>query len=172
MNTTTISIPSIKDVPQGRLGVWVLIAGELIIFGGLIACYIMYRMRYPEWGEQAGHTSTPLGALNTLVLLTSSFTVVMAYTAALRKQLNKIVLWMSATLALGLTFLVVKAVEYTSEISHGFTLTSPSLVAKGESGGANFWSFYYLATGLHALHVVVGMLILFIVMMGARKGKN
>lgn len=172
MNTATISIPSIKDVPQGRLGLWILIAGELIIFGGLIACYILYRIRYPEWGAQAANTSTLLGALNTLVLLTSSFTVVMAHTAALKKQLNKIVLWMSATLALGLTFLVVKSVEYTTEISHGFTLTSPSLVANGESIGANFWSFYYLATGLHALHVVAGMLILFIVMMGARKGKN
>ena len=172
MSTTTISIPSIKDVPQGRLGVWVLIAGELIIFGGLIACYIMYRLRYPEWAEQASHTSTPLGALNTIVLLTSSFAVVMAHTASIKKQLNKIVLWMSATIGLGLMFLVVKSIEYTNEISHGFTLTSPSLVAKGESVGANFWSFYYLATGLHALHVVVGMLILFIVMMGARKGKN
>ena len=172
MNTTTVSILSIKDVPQGRLGLWVLIAGELIIFGGLIACYIMYRIRYPEWGEQASHTSTPLGALNTLVLLTSSFTVVMAHTAALKKQLAKIVPWIGATLALGLTFLVVKAFEYTNEISHGFTLTSPSLVAKGESVGANFWSFYYLATGLHALHVIVGMLILFIVMMAARKGEN
>lgn len=172
MNTTTVSVLSIKDVPQGRLGLWVLIAGELIIFGGLIACYIMYRIRYPEWGEQASHTSTPLGALNTLVLLTSSFTVVMAHSAALKKQLDKIVPWMVATLALGLTFLVVKAVEYSNEITNGFTLTSPSLVAKGESVGANFWSFYYLATGLHALHVIVGMLILFIVMMAARKGKN
>lgn len=172
MNTATISVSSIKDVPQGRLGLWVLIAGELIIFGGLIACYIMYRLRYPEWGEQAHHTSTPLGALNTIVLLTSSFTVVMAHTASIKKQLNKIVMWMSATIGLGLMFLVVKAVEYTTEIGNGFTLTSPSLVETGNAVGANFWSFYYLATGLHALHVVVGMLILFIVMMAARKGKN
>lgn len=172
MTTANTSIPSIKDVPQGRLGLWILIAGELIIFGGLIACYILYRIRYPEWGTQAVNTSTPLGALNTLVLLTSSFTVVMAHTAAVNKQLNKIVMWMSATLALGLMFLVIKSIEYTTEISHGFTLTSPSLVAKGESIGANFWSFYYLATGLHALHVIAGMLILFIVMMGTRKGEN
>jgi heme/copper-type cytochrome/quinol oxidase subunit 3 len=172
MNTTTISIPSIKDVPQGRLGVWILIAGELIIFGGLIACYILYRLRYPEWAEQASHTSTFWGAFNTFVLLTSSYTVVRAHKASLRKELNKIVMWMSATLALGLTFLVVKSIEYTSEISHGFTFTSPSLVAKGESIGANFWSFYYLATGLHALHVIVGMLALFIIMTGAHKGKN
>ena len=172
MSTASISAPSIKDVPQGRLALWILIAGELIIFGGLIACYLLYRLRFPEWGEQAAHTSTPLGALNTIVLLTRSFTVVMAHIASLKKQLDKIVRWMSATIGLGLVFLVVKSIEYTNEISHGFTLTSPTLVAKGESVGANFWSFYYLTTGLHALHVIVGMLILFIVMIGARKGKN
>src|SRR3989337_1529298 len=98
MNTASVSVLSIKDVPQGRLGVWVLIAGELIIFGGLIACYILYRLRYPEWAEQAAHTSTPLGALNTIVLLTSSFTIVMAHTASIKKQLNKIVLWTRATI--------------------------------------------------------------------------
>jgi heme/copper-type cytochrome/quinol oxidase subunit 3 len=172
MNTTGISAISIKDVPQGRLGMWILIAGELVIFGGLIACYLLYRLRFPEWGVQAAHTSTMLGALNTIVLLTSSYTVVRAHAAALKKELNGIVTWMSATLALGAMFLVVKTIEYSTEISNGFTLTSPSLVAKGEAIGANFWSFYYLATGLHALHVVAGMVILFIVMMAARKGEN
>jgi heme/copper-type cytochrome/quinol oxidase subunit 3 len=172
MNTATVSLPSIKDVPQGRLGLWILIAGELVIFGGLIACYLLFRLRYPEWGEQAKFTSTFMGALNTLVLLTSSYTVVKAHSAALNHKLDKIVQWMSATLVLGLVFLVVKIIEYSTEISNGFTLTSPSLIARGESVGANFWSFYYLATGLHALHVIAGMVILFVIMMAARKGKN
>lgn len=161
----------INQVPQGRIGIWILIAGELIIFGGLIACYLLYRMRYTEWGEQAAHTSTPLGALNTLVLLTSSYTIVRAHAAAIKKQLGKIVLWMSCTLALGLTFLAVKSIEYTNEITHGFTLTSPKLAEAGNIG-ANFWSFYYLMTGLHALHVIVGMTALLIIMLDARKGKN
>lgn len=172
MNSSSLSIPSIKEVPQGRLGLWILIAGELIIFGGLIACYVLYRIRFPEWAEQSVHTSTFWGAFNTFVLLTSSYTVVRAHAASLRKELNQIVLWLSATLVLGLTFLGVKTIEYTNEISHGFTLVSPSLLAKGDSVGATFWSFYYLMTGLHALHVIAGMLILFIILLGVRKRKN
>jgi heme/copper-type cytochrome/quinol oxidase subunit 3 len=172
MRSTGMSVPSIKDVPQGRLGMWILIAGEMVIFGGLIACYLLYRLRHPEWAEQAAYTSTPLGALNTVVLLTSSFTVVMAHAASLKKQLHQVTRWMSATIGLGLVFLIVKAFEYTSEINQGFTLTSPELVARGESVAATFWSFYYLATGLHALHVLAGMIALFIVMLGARKGKH
>lgn len=172
MNTTTISAPKIYEVPQGRMGIWVLIAGELILFGGLIACYILYRLRYPEWAAQAAHTSTMMGAINTLVLLTSSYTVVLAHSAAIKKQLKKVVMWMSSTICLGLVFLVVKSIEYTSEIGHGFTLTSPGLVKEGEMVGATFWSFYYLMTGLHALHVIAGMTTIFIVMMGARKGRN
>src|SRR3990172_5115572 len=98
MNTASVSGLSIKDVPQGRLGLWVLIAGELIIFGGLIACYVLYRLRYPEWAEQAAHTSTFWGAFNTIVLLTSSYTVVRAHQASLKKEFHNITLWMSATL--------------------------------------------------------------------------
>lgn len=173
MNTsTTLTIPLFKDVPQGRLGMWILIAGELVIFGGLMACYILYRVRYPEWSEQAAHTSTLLGALNTFVLLTSSLTIVKAHSASLRKDLKKIVTWMSATIGLGLVFLIVKSIEYASEISHGFTLSSPGLIESGSSNAPLFWSFYYFMTGLHATHVVAGMVILFVHMMDARKGKN
>ncbi len=172
---STIPVSSnigLKEVPQGRLGVWILIAGELVIFGGMIACYLLYRIRFPEWGEQAAHTSTPLGALNTLVLLTSSYTVVRAHGAALSKDLAKIRMWMTSTIVLGLVFLVVKGIEYSTEISHGYTLPGTEMVAAGQGIGATFWSFYYLMTGLHGLHVVAGMVIMFIVMMGTRKGEN
>ena len=173
MTSTPISSNlNFKDVPQGRLGMWLLIIGEMVIFGGLIACYLLYRMRFPEWGEQAAHTSTPLGAFNTLVLLTSSYTVVRAHAAALKKETAKITMWMSTTIALGLVFLVVKAVEYTTEISYGFTLPGTDMVAGGDGIGATFWSFYYLMTGLHALHIVAGMVIMLVVMLAAKKGKN
>ncbi len=82
MNTVTMTKIQFKDVPQGRLGMWILIAGELVIFGGLIASYVLYRMRFPEWADQAAHTSTPLGALNTFILLFSSYAVVRAHMAS------------------------------------------------------------------------------------------
>lgn len=167
----TLSIP-VNAIPQGRLAMWILIAGELMIFGGLIACYLLYRLRFPEWGEQAAHTSTFFGALNTVVLLSSSFTIVKAHEAAVKKDLKKITMWMSISILGGLLFLINKSIEYTTEIGHGFTFSSPELQESGNNIGSLFWSFYYTMTGLHGLHVLIGMVIMFVIMMQARKGKN
>lgn len=171
MNKQQLSVP-INAIPQGRLGIWILIAGELMIFGGLIACYILYRLRFPEWGVQAAHTSTFFGALNTVVLLSSSFTIVKAHEAAIKKDLGKITLWMSISILGGLFFLINKTIEYATEISHGFTFSSPHLQESGNHIGSLFWSFYYIMTGLHGVHVLVGMIVMFVIMMQARKGKN
>lgn len=170
MSQQTLNIP-IKSVPQGRLGVWILVAGELVIFGGLICCYLLYRLRYPQWAEQAHHTSTFFGALNTFVLLSSSYTIVKAHAAAAKNDLQKMSMWMTCTIGGGLLFLVNKGIEYTHEISAGFTLGSPTLAAT-DPIGATFWSFYYTMTGLHALHVIVGLTALTIILIDARKGKN
>jgi heme/copper-type cytochrome/quinol oxidase subunit 3 len=167
----TLSVPA-NAIPQGRLGMWILIAGELMIFGGLIACYILNRLRFPEWAEQAAHTSTFFGALNTVVLLSSSFTIVRAHEAAVKKNLSKITMWMSISILGGIFFLVNKSIEYSTEISHGFTLSSPHLQEAGDNIGSLFWSFYYIMTGLHGAHVLAGMIVMFVVMMQARKGKN
>lgn len=168
----TLSVP-VKAIPQGRLGLWILIAGELVIFGGLIASYLMNRLRYPnEWSEQAAHTSTFFGALNTVVLLFSSYSIVRAHASAIKKELNKVTMWMSITILCGLLFLVNKTIEYSGEIHHGFTMTSPKLQEAGNHIGSLFWSFYYTMTGLHGTHVLAGMAAMFIVMLGARKGKN
>jgi heme/copper-type cytochrome/quinol oxidase subunit 3 len=151
---------------------WVLIAGELVIFGGLIATYLLYRLRYPQWSEMAAHTSTLIGAINTVVLLVSSFTIVKAHEAAQRRDIPKIMTWMTCSIVGGLIFLVDKSIEYTHEIEHGFTFTSPALQQAGNHVGSLFWSFYYIMTGLHSTHVLIGMIVMFVVMMDARKGKN
>ncbi len=162
----------LKSVPQGRLAIWLLIAGEFVIFGGLIICYLLYRMRYPEWAEQTKHTNTFLGALNMLVLLTGSYTGVRAHAAALNKQLNKIVLWMSISIICGFLFLINKSLEYAHEISNGLTFNSQKLQDAGDSVGSLFWSFYYIMTGLHATHVIVGIIVFTVILNQARKGKN
>lgn len=150
-----------EDVPNGRMALWWVIASEVVIFGGAVCCYLLYRMRFPQWAEMAEHTSTPMGAINTFVLLTSSYTVVLAHEAALKGQLAKIKRYMSLTILAGLIFLCVKGIEYTHEIEHGYTLTSHV-----------FWSFYFLLTGLHALHVIAGMTAMFLVMRSASRGQN
>jgi len=136
---------SAAGMPTGRLAVWWLVASEVVIFGGLLASYIMFRLAHDAFGEQAAHTNTWIGAFNTLVLLTSSLSAVLAHQAAERGDGPKAARLLWVTILGGATFLVVKAFEWTSEIQHGFTISSNT-----------FWSFYYTAAGLHASHVLAG----------------
>ena len=149
---------SAAGIPTGRLAVWWVVVSEIVIFGGLLASYIMHRLAHDGWAEQAAHTNTMAGAFNTLVLLTSSLSAVLAHKAAEEGNGPKAAKLLAATIGGGAIFLVVKALEWTHEIQLGYTITSNT-----------FWSFYYSAAGLHALHVLAGMVILAFVAADARK---
>src|SRR5512134_2258594 len=152
---------SAAALPTGRLAVWWLVVSEIVIFGGLLASYIMYRLAHDAFAVQAAHTNTWIGAFNTLVLLTSSLSAVMAHTAAERGDGPKAARLLWATVVGALTFLVVKAFEWTEEITHGFTITS-----------STFWSFYYCAAGLHASHVIAGAIIMAFVARDAARNRE
>jgi len=149
---------SAAGMPTGKLAVWWVIASEIVIFGGLLASYIMHRLAHDAWSAQAAHTNTWIGAFNTMVLLTSSLSAVLAHQAAERGDGPKAARLLYATVAGALTFLVVKAFEWTGEISEGFTITS-----------STFWSFYYTAAGLHASHVIAGAILMLWVAADARR---
>ena len=149
---------SAAGLPTGRLAVWWVIASEVVIFGGLLASYIMHRLAHDAWSEQAAHTNMWIGAFNTWVLLTSSLFAVLGHKAAESGDGPKAARFIGFTMLGGLTFIVVKAFEWTNEITHGFTITS-----------STFWSFYYTAAGLHALHVIAGVVIMGIVARDARR---
>lgn len=153
--------PSFDEIPAGRAAMWWVIASEVVIFGGLVACYLLYRFRFSDWVEMSQHTSTILGAANTLILLTSSLFAVLAHDFAVKKDTKRTVRYINLTLLCGFMFLGIKGVEYAHEIHQGYTISSPL-----------FWSFYYLMTGLHGLHVIAGMVALFTVSLGVRKGRN
>ncbi len=152
---------SATGIPTGRLALWWVLASEIVIFGGLLTSYIMLRLHNAHWAEEAAHTNTFAGAFNTFVLLTSSLCAVLGHQAAESDDGPGAVRYLWMTVGGGAVFLLVKAYEYTTEISHGFTLHRDV-----------FWSYYYTATGLHGLHVLVGMIILSIVAVGAAKGRN
>ncbi len=143
---------SATGIPTGRLAVWWVIASEIVIFGGLLASYIMHRLGHPEFGDYAANTNTWIGAFNTFVLLTSSLSAVMAHQAAEKKDGPRAAKFLWGTFAGGATFVCVKAAEWTMEIQHGFVITTNA-----------FWSFYYTAAGLHACHVIGGMAIMAII---------
>ncbi|MCP5043471.1 MAG: cytochrome oxidase subunit III [bacterium] len=152
---------SAAGMPTGRLAIWWVIASEIVIFGGLLASYIMYRLAHDAWSEQAAHTNTWIGAFNTLVLLSSSLSAVLAHKAADEGDGAKAARMLHFTMLGGLTFLTVKALEWTSEIKAGYTITSNT-----------FWSFYYSAAGLHALHVLAGVIIMGIIARAAKKNQE
>jgi heme/copper-type cytochrome/quinol oxidase subunit 3 len=149
---------SAAGIPTGRLAVWWVLASEIVIFGGLLASYIMYRLANPDWADQAANTNVWLGGLNTFVLLTSSLSAVLAHKAAVGGDGPKAAKLLYATCIGAATFLAIKSFEWTTEITHGYTITS-----------STFWSFYYTAAGLHALHVIAGAIIMLIVAETAKK---
>jgi len=149
---------SAAGMPTGRLAVWWVIASEIVIFGGLLGSYIMYRIAHDAFAEQAAHTNTWIGAFNTFVLLTSSLFAVLGHKAADARDGKKAARYLYYTAAGGALFILVKSIEWTHEIKSGFTITS-----------STFWSFYYTAAGLHALHVIAGVVIMLIVAQQAKR---
>jgi heme/copper-type cytochrome/quinol oxidase subunit 3 len=147
-------------MPTARLAVWWLIASEIVIFGGVLAAYIMFRLSHESFSVQAANTNTWIGAFNTLVLLTSSLCAVLAHKAADAGDGPRAARLLYLTALGGMIFAGIKfGIEWPTEIHHGFTISSN-----------NFWAFYYTAAGIHAAHVVVGVLIMLIV--AARAAKN
>jgi len=152
---------SATGIPTGRLAVWWVLASEVVIFGGLLASYLMHRLGHPEWANAAAVTNTWIGAFNTLVLLSSSFTAVLAHRAAEHGDGKKAARFLLGTMFGAVTFIGVKSFEWYHEISEGYTITSNG-----------FWSFYYTAAGLHALHVIAGAVIMGFVARDAARGRE
>ena len=152
---------SAMGIATGKLAVWWVLVSEIVIFGGLLVSYIMHRLAHGEYAEQASHTNVWLGATNTLVLLSSSLSAVLAHQAAEQGNGRKAANLLYLTCLGALAFLGIKSVEWTTEIQHGFTL---------QSGG--FWSFYYTAAGLHAFHVIAGAAVMIWVAESAKKNED
>jgi heme/copper-type cytochrome/quinol oxidase subunit 3 len=162
MSTRPIAMTrSATGIPTGRLAVWWVVVSEIVIFGGLLISYVMNRVSHLEYGEQAAHTNTMLGAFNTLVLLSSSLSAVLAHQAAEKGDGPKAARLLWLTILGGATFLTVKSFEWSHEIREGFTL---------QSGG--FWSYYYTAAGLHAFHVLAGMCVMAWVASSAARNRD
>ena len=146
-HAATIGHETATGIPNGKLGMWVFLASEIMFFTGLIAAYVVLRMGHPSWPGSAGHLSVPLGTLNTFLLIGSSMTVVMALAASEQRRASAMRGWLLATIFLGSCFLVIKGTEYAAKFSHEIF---PSTNV--------FWSCYFTLTGFHALHVLGGII--------------
>ncbi|GAB4558836.1 MAG: cytochrome c oxidase subunit 3 family protein [Geothermobacteraceae bacterium] len=160
-----------KDYTGAKLGMWLFLFTEVLLFGGLFILYAIYLQRYPEGFKLGGdQLNVWFGGGNTLVLLTSSLTVAMAITALQQGRVKTSLRLVGATLFFALWFLVNKYFEWSAKIHHGIYPKSEHL--KAMPGGEQvFFNLYYLMTGLHGIHVLVGAGIMAWVMWLIRKGK-
>jgi cytochrome c oxidase subunit 3 len=168
----------------GTLGMWVFLVTEIMFFGGMFFAYTLYRTKFPAaFASASNHLSLPLGAINTAVLIFSSFTMALAvYSVQTGKRRNQVVC-LALTILLGLTFLAIKAVEYHDKyVDHlipGRLIPGRPFDASGVHllpGAAKqnvemFYWIYFAMTGMHAVHMVIGVGLLSVILFFAVRGK-
>ena len=151
------SIPYIVEerpdtgLTNSKLGIWIFLASEVMLFGGLFSAYVFLRMAAPAgdfeyWGNKL---SIPMATINTLVLISSSVTVIMAWASLKLKDFEKYKLYMGLTLLCSFIFLVIKYFEYTGKFHHGIFPSS-----------STFMGIYFTLTGLHGLHIIGGIIVM------------
>lgn len=133
---------------NAKLGIWLFLCSEVMLFGGLFSSYIMLRTGAPNWPLGSTILNVPIGTLNTVILITSSVTMVMAWASLREKSLAKFRWFLGATIALALAFLVVKTFEYGAKFEHGLF---PRV--------STYMAIYFTLTGLHGLHVIGGIIV-------------
>ena len=131
---------------NAKIGIWLFLASEVMLFGGLFSAYVLLRVGADIWPEGSSLLNVPLATLNTFVLITSSITMVLAWASLVRKDFKKYSLYNYGTLACASIFLIVKYFEYSAKFSHDI---SPST--------NTFYAIYFTLTGLHMIHVIGGM---------------
>lgn len=149
-----------NDRTGKAIGMWLFLYSEIILFGGLFVLYAVYFSRYTNDFLEGGlKLDRIIGTINTVILLASSFTVACSITAIRRKQVKTAVGFLGFSIVCGLVFLVNKYIEWGHKFREGIYPNS-EVLANGEPGMNIFFGMYYLITGLHGLHIIVGTLLL------------
>jgi cytochrome c oxidase subunit 3 len=165
--------PNLQQLEASTLGMWVFLVTEIMFFGGMFMAYIVYRIAYPEaWVLGSHHLNVTLGALNTGVLICSSLTMALAVRSAQVSSRKGQIVNLVLTILFGATFLVVKFFEYKEKFEHHlvpgphFDMTLP------DAGQQQlFFSLYFMLTGVHAAHMVVGIGLMLVILTMAIRGR-
>jgi cytochrome c oxidase subunit 3 len=155
-----------EDVEQQRqavtLGIWIFLATEVLFFGAVLLGYTVYRLEYSSaFGEASRHLDIVLGTVNTGVLLCSSLTMALGVREAERGRRGALARYLMVTILLGLVFLTIKFLEYYHKFKEGLVPGSSFVWHGADPGHAGvFFLFYFILTGIHALHMIIGVLVL------------
>lgn len=149
-----------RDDFGAKTGMWLFLFTELLLFSGLILIYIVFRNNYThEFHEAASHLNVTIGVVNTIILITSSLTMALSLAKMQRGLIHSSsdLLWI--TIGLGMVFLMNKFVEWYEKIQHGY-FPGTDYFQSLPYGESLFYSLYYSVTGLHALHIIIGIIIM------------
>ncbi len=159
------------DESGKKLGMWLFLFTEIILFGGLFVLYAVYFSKYALDFKEAGRElNRMIGLMNTVILLFSSFAVAAAVTAIQKKEKTTTLIGLFAALICGAAFLVNKYFEWGHKIKAGIYPNSETL-ADGPQGQNLFFGLYYVITGLHGIHIIIGMTLLLISLIYVQRGK-
>ena len=159
------------DPIGSKLGMWLFIFTEMLLFGALFIVYSVYRYRHPVEFHLAHHElNITIGFINTIILLISSATVAMSITAMQKADKKASMIFLVITLLLAAIFLVNKYFEWGAKIHHGIYPGSEFLLSLSH-GDILFFGLYFFMTGLHAIHIIVGMVILAWVLVRVKQGR-
>jgi cytochrome c oxidase subunit 3 len=165
------------DAPQqreaGLLGMWTFLCTEVLFFGGLFTGYTVYRSSYPAaFAGASSHLDLILGTVNTAVLILSSLTMALAVHASQTGRRKSLVAYLVSTMTLGVAFLGIKGFEYAQKFHEHFVPGPHFHYAGPDAGHAQlFFSFYFAMTGMHALHMIVGLGIMTVMVVWAVRGR-
>ncbi len=168
-------VSSEQQFDSAKMGMWLFLSTEILLFSGMFVSYTVYRIWNPEVFEMAAHLLNPwLGLANTIVLLVSSWTMAMSINAIQRGDQRRLSRFLLMTIGGALVFLVVKAFEYGTKFSHGI-FPGSYFHPHGEYAQYDvpmmkqFFSIYYMATGIHAIHIIAGVGVLAWMWLRARR---
>lgn len=144
----TVTARPDTGLTNGKLGIWLFLASEVMLFGALFSSYILLRVGAPEWPEGSTILNVPLAFVNTIILITSSVTMVMSWAALKAHDFGGFKKYMGVTILCGFGFMIVKAFEYGSKFTHHLYPSE-----------STFLAIYFTLTGLHGVHVLGGMIV-------------
>jgi cytochrome c oxidase subunit 3 len=144
----TVEVRPDTGLSNGKLGVWLFLSSEVMLFGALFSSYILLRVGSTEWPHGWQELNVPMAAINTVVLIASSVTMVMAWASLKMHDFGKFRMYLGATILAAFIFLVIKYFEYAAHLSTG----------QGP-WASTFLAIYFTMTGLHALHIIGGIVV-------------
>ncbi len=165
-------VDSEQQFDSAKLGMWLFLVTEILFFGGLFVAYIVYRAWNPELFIKASvQLDTIMGAANTAVLILSSLTMAMSIREIQLNRVNRSIMYLAMTIVCAVFFMVVKYFEYTHKFDMGILPGAGYTFTGIDDPQANiFFSIYYMMTGLHGIHVVIGIGLITWLILKARAG--